>query len=399
MGCKALPIERPRPQSTNAQRIVNHLNAGREDGLLQLVEQEACFTGYGSASNSPGQMPQQGVAHTGIENDRHFPALEFYRIKACNRSLARCPADIQRSFQIRQMPRRMIGIVTLHAATFAGEHLRREPETVLRLMRLQSDKLREVEAILDTHPEIRSEFSLIGLGAAGQVNQGTVVVRMVPRSERTLKQQEVIPMLREEFARIAGARVFAAPYPMVQGARGEPLQFVLVGDGHEKARLQQRVQAEGLAQVSLLPAIPKAQIPSFLSAIDIAYIGWQRVPIYRFGIAPNKLMDYMMAGCAVLHSVEAGNDPVAEAGCGFTVPPQDAAAVAEGLKRLRGPIGIYIGSKTPPEIAVSVMAEILAVKNGVALPRDMDVAQAKNDLDIPANDPGVLVCGVRRERP
>src|SRR3990167_8406572 len=39
----------------------------------------------------------------------------------------------------------------------------------------------------------------------------------------------------------------------------------------------------------------------------------------------------------------------------------------EDLGRLRGPIGIYIGSKTPPEIAVSVMAEILAIKNGVAL--------------------------------
>lgn len=48
------------------------------------------------------------------------------------------------------------------------------------------------------------------------------------------------------------------------------------------------------------------------------------------------------------------------------------------LSRLRGPIGIYIGSKTPPEIAVSVMAEILAVKNGVRLPREMEVAQAKN---------------------
>jgi xanthine dehydrogenase accessory factor len=67
-----------------------------------------------------------------------------------------------------------------------------------------------------------------------------------------------------------------------------------------------------------------------------------------------------------------------------------------GLKRLRGPIGIYIGSKTPPEIAVSVMAEILAVKNGVTLPRDMDVAQAKNDRAVPANDPGELVCSVPR---
>jgi xanthine dehydrogenase accessory factor len=66
------------------------------------------------------------------------------------------------------------------------------------------------------------------------------------------------------------------------------------------------------------------------------------------------------------------------------------------LVRLRGPIGIYIGSKTPPEIAVSVMAEILAVKNGVALPRVMEVAQAKNDRDVAHNDPGPLVCAVGR---
>jgi xanthine dehydrogenase accessory factor len=50
----------------------------------------------------------------------------------------------------------------------------------------------------------------------------------------------------------------------------------------------------------------------------------------------------------------------------------------ESLQRLRGPIGIYIGSKTPSEIAVSVMAELLAVKNGVALPRELDVGHAKN---------------------
>lgn len=52
----------------------------------------------------------------------------------------------------------------------------------------------------------------------------------------------------------------------------------------------------------------------------------------------------------------------------------------ESLRHLRGPIGIYIGSKTPPEIAVSIMAEVLAVKNGVPLPRDMEVGYAKNSL-------------------
>ena len=60
------------------------------------------------------------------------------------------------------------------------------------------------------------------------------------------------------------------------------------------------------------------------------------------------------------------------------------------LERLRGPIGIYIGSKTPAEIAVSVMAEVLAVKNGVPLPRDMAVAAAKNTLAVEA--PSAPVC-------
>jgi xanthine dehydrogenase accessory factor len=69
---------------------------------------------------------------------------------------------------------------------------------------------------------------------------------------------------------------------------------------------------------------------------------------------------------------------------------------AESLARLRGPIGIYIGSKTPPEIAVSVMSEVLAVKNGVVLPRDMEVAKAKNERAVPENDAGDLVCSVSR---
>ena len=116
--------------------------------------------------------------------------------------------------------------------------------------------------------------------------------------------------------------------------RDLPVSFVLVGDGHEKARLAQRVRDAGLSSVLLFAPVPKAQIPALLARFDIAYIGWQRLPIYRFGIAPNKLMDYMMAARPVLHSVDAGNDPVAEAGCGLTVAPESAAAVADGVRAL-----------------------------------------------------------------
>jgi len=56
------------------------------------------------------------------------------------------------------------------------------------------------------------------------------------------------------------------------------------------------------------------------------------------------------------------------------------------IAKLHGPIGIYIGSKTPYEIAVSILAELTAVKNGVPLPQQMTVEGGKAMMsDLPVN--------------
>jgi xanthine dehydrogenase accessory factor len=59
----------------------------------------------------------------------------------------------------------------------------------------------------------------------------------------------------------------------------------------------------------------------------------------------------------------------------------------EEIAKLHGPIGLYIGSRTPPEIAVSILAEVTAVKNGIALPESVKIDVAKAEVEASAACP------------
>ena len=153
-------------------------------------------------------------------------------------------------------------------------------------------RLRMVEEILNRHKEIVTEFALIGFGSAGQVNQGLVVVRMAPRGERTLRQQDLLPKLRKELAAIPGAFVFAAPYPIVGGQRGEPLQFVLAGENlQEVGRLSRELQ-QRLAQVvgiGRLDTDLQLDLPQLVFQPDRARIAAAQLSSQGVALAVNML--------------------------------------------------------------------------------------------------------------
>ncbi len=115
----------------------------------------------------------------------------------------------------------------------------------------------------------------------------------------------------------------------------EKIRFIIIGDGPEKMHLLRQMKDNEIHNVIFADPVPKEVIPEVLKTFDVLYIGLQRQPLFRFGISPNKLLDYMMAGKPVIQAIDAGNDMVGEAGCGISIPAEDPEKLAEAVNDLK----------------------------------------------------------------
>jgi glycosyltransferase involved in cell wall biosynthesis len=111
------------------------------------------------------------------------------------------------------------------------------------------------------------------------------------------------------------------------------IHFVLVGAGREKKVLIER--AKNLGNVLFLDPIPKQQIQSMLAKFDVCYLGWKNESIYQFGIAPNKLPEYMVSSTPIIHSYSGRFDVVEMSNSGVSVPAEDVQAIAKAILTLR----------------------------------------------------------------
>ncbi|MBC2775761.1 glycosyltransferase family 4 protein [Rhizobium sp. AQ_MP] len=117
--------------------------------------------------------------------------------------------------------------------------------------------------------------------------------------------------------------------------RNPSVRALIVGRGDVEEQLKAMVASLGLSeQVRFFGQMPKSVARAILKHVDIGFIGLKPSPVFRFGISPNKIFDYMVSGLPIVSAIEAGNDIVAEAGCGISVPGAGPSEVAQALDRL-----------------------------------------------------------------
>lgn len=122
----------------------------------------------------------------------------------------------------------------------------------------------------------------------------------------------------------------------------ENIVFLLVGNGPEKANYQNFIVERELGNVILYDSIPKSAVQTLLQKCDVCYIGMKKLPLYRFGVSPNKIFDYLFSGKPVISAIEAANDIVADAKCGISIKSDDSDEIVKAVKILY--------AKTPEEL-------------------------------------------------
>lgn len=122
---------------------------------------------------------------------------------------------------------------------------------------------------------------------------------------------------------------------LAKKCKNDSIAFVLVGNGQEKTKLIERQQLENIENLYFLDAIPKNAIPNLLSEFDALYIGWNKSSLYKYGVSPNKIFDYMMSAKPILQVIEYGDNIIENANCGFNVQPDDIEEIKNTLLKIK----------------------------------------------------------------
>jgi glycosyltransferase involved in cell wall biosynthesis len=108
------------------------------------------------------------------------------------------------------------------------------------------------------------------------------------------------------------------------------ITYLLLGDGPEKNRLQQRVVEENIARVKFLELVSREVVPSYVDAVDVAVIPLKKMDLF-LGAIPSKIFENLALGKPLLLSVdgEARSLFIDQGNAGLFIEPENSKMLAE----------------------------------------------------------------------
>ena len=108
------------------------------------------------------------------------------------------------------------------------------------------------------------------------------------------------------------------------------ITYLLLGDGPEKKRLQQRVIDEQITRVKFLELVSREVVPSYVDAVDVAVIPLKKMDLF-LGAIPSKIFENLALGKPLLLSVdgEARKLFVDEGKAALYIEPENSQMLAE----------------------------------------------------------------------
>jgi glycosyltransferase involved in cell wall biosynthesis len=126
-------------------------------------------------------------------------------------------------------------------------------------------------------------------------------------------------------------RLLDAVALLPQAAR-KRLGVVLIGKGERTEALKQQAHDLELDNVAFFDLIPKGEADWLTSMSDIGYAGGtNQTGIQRYGISPNKVMDYMNLGVPTILPMTSEPNPISESGAGLTCDGNEPRNIADAI--------------------------------------------------------------------
>jgi colanic acid biosynthesis glycosyl transferase WcaI len=109
------------------------------------------------------------------------------------------------------------------------------------------------------------------------------------------------------------------------------VRFLFVGEGAERARLQRRIDDEGLANVTMLGVLPRDAMNEVYATADLCLVPLRKSELFTT-VIPSKIFEIFAMARPILLSVDGEARTIVErAEGGRFVPPEDVAQMVTGI--------------------------------------------------------------------